>query len=346
MGGDGSPRRPYSSINEALARADELDLPAVEVRVARDLYQESVEINRHTRVRGLAEGADGGRPVIVGTFTNEGPFALHLQDLEISPAGCKEPGAVRVRHRCAATYLEDVLIQGAQDFAVRQQGGKLVASGAGIRTTRPDGEMSMAAVVLEGGVDAALQRVELSENGGGALLVQGRGTRAYVAQTAIRDNRAHPSLREPVPDTAAGYVAVHVRDGAVFEADWIRLERNEVAGLYVSDGARSRLGQCLVSRTASVERLGGHGVVVSDGVLSMRTFSISDGDVAGVVITGESPSVDLMDGEVARNVIGMVVHSPDYDYEPLIRTVEFRDNDINVQSETLAIPEPLFPLEL
>jgi len=75
------------------------------------------------------------------------------------------------------------------------------------------------------------------------------------------------------------------------------------------------------------------------GAVSLRRFLIDDADLCGVHI-GPEGSVDLQFGTVARSRIGACIPEG-YDADRVSADVHFVDNEQNLGSETLPVPEPL-----
>lgn len=82
----------------------------------------------------------------------------------------------------------------------------------------------------------------------------------------------------------------------------------------------------------------GYGVtVLPEGDAELRRFRISNNAVCGLVIA-EKGQVDLFDGEVSHNGIGVNVQDTDFVLERLTHNVVYRDNGRNLDSERLPLP--------
>lgn len=92
------------------------------------------------------------------------------------------------------------------------------------------------------------------------------------------------------------------------------------------------------------ERSGGIGVRVrADGRLDITNFSVLNCDLAGIVI-GTDGQVDLSIGRVCGHPIGVVVLPEAYDFSRLIDRVVCCDNERNLDTEALSIPDTASPL--
>jgi hypothetical protein len=74
----------------------------------------------------------------------------------------------------------------------------------------------------------------------------------------------------------------------------------------------------------------------------MERFRVRGSPLVGVQLAlgGE---VDLVEGEVVENVVGVNVQVPDYDLSRLTERVEYRDNETNLDAMSLPVPDPTAP---
>jgi hypothetical protein len=69
----------------------------------------------------------------------------------------------------------------------------------------------------------------------------------------------------------------------------------------------------------------------------MQRFLVERSALAGLALT-RGGTIDLLDGEVAFNPVGVNVDAPDYDLDRLRNQVRYHDNDLTLQA--ISLPEP------
>jgi hypothetical protein len=239
---DGSTTRPFPTIADALARAEELGYEGVEVVVSRGTYTGDLNITRPTKITG--ESKTGTK--IVGSIINNSPYGLMLDTLSISGPSTTDGvagrgGAVLVNNICASTTVSHVIITAPQKYGIAQTGGKLVLSDVKVRDTKasPGDESSGAAAYLSH-VDATFIHVVIERSGrfgirqiGGSLILSGTfifdtqtreefskaGTGIYTndgARTDISDSYVTGSLSSALIIQGVGTQA-SVRWAAIFD---------------------------------------------------------------------------------------------------------------------------------
>jgi hypothetical protein len=83
----------------------------------------------------------------------------------------------------------------------------------------------------------------------------------------------------------------------------------------------------------------GFGASADGGSIELSDFSIRSNALAGVQIT-DGGSADLARGVIANNPIGVNVQDdPDYDFGRLTQDVRFVDNDRNIDSSVVPLPD-------
>jgi hypothetical protein len=96
----------------------------------------------------------------------------------------------------------------------------------------------------------------------------------------------------------------------------------------------------IVSGTAASPELG-HGTAVGTylgAAVDFSRFVISDNALLGVQIASGG-TVDLYDGAVLRNVIGVNIQTEDFDLQRLENNVRYLENDRNFDSDSLPLPD-------
>jgi len=370
-GGDGSVSRPFPTLNDALDYAADEGLPGIEIHVALGFYAEHLDITRHTRIVGT--DAEIFLPVLAGSIHNFGPYCLEVSGLEITDAAEGPAGAVFVSHDDAFTSLSRVFILDATGFGLIQHGGKLAMESCVIDRTAPLAEPVGVAMHLSGGVQAQLQRVALTRNRGGGLVVTGAGTNVFAELLTIDGTEINPystdrrpfsrdlqigllELRLPggiMPrfDVPPGRAGLDVRKGAAFFGRLVEVVDNEYAGVFVADSAMVDLEYAYIADTRGVERSGvegpaGHNVWTGGGgVVQMRYFLVERADLCGFMI-GPGAEVDLMQGVVARSPIGVCLQATGYDVSRLMNDVLYTDNGVILEATSFLVAEPADPAGL
>ena len=333
-GGDGSLLKPFNTLAAAFANFPSGFQP-VKIFLHPGRYEGHFSITRHTWIVGLPE--DEERPVLAGSLENRGPFSLHIENLKIIDLGSGLTGGIVVNNPCASTYLREVLVEGMVGLAVIQRGGFFQAQGLTVDGTRPLSPTFSVALQLGGGVQAQLERVRLVRNHGGGLLVRGDPigppTHVFARRLTIRDTEANfLALGSPLAGTNPGTSGLDVRDGAVFEGQWVVLQDNEYVGVLVHRGGVANFLYTLVGPTHEIpccefpEAPFGHGVAaVLKGAVEMTGFVVTTAEACGVILAREG-QVDLHDGVIANNSIGICLQVPGYALSRLLDNVAFVGN--------------------
>ncbi len=363
----GSQDDPFPDLVSALAYAEDQNFPAVEMIVHPGVYHGALEITRDTRI--IGEEDVHFVPLSKGHVVNHGPFVLEIDNMGLTSTD-DVPGVIRVSHPFAATYLENVTINGALGFAVHQTGGEFQCTGLSVNRTVPFSADMGIAVQFDGGAFVELKDVEMVGNDGGALLLSDTGTEVHVTRLAISRTRANPFALDQIKEEIRGHpdydpaviqpgtCAVDVRSGAFLEGRYLRITENEYVGLIVHDLGRAVFSDSDISYTLHTRQLPdtydfAHAVAVLDrGSLDMSTFTVSHATV-GIYIDGEI-EVDLrspegMFGFVSNCYLGISLGDglpPDFDLDLLEQSVLFQDNTVKVRGAALPLPPPTAPIEL
>ena len=208
-------------------------------------------------------------------------------------------------------------------------------------TGESEDDMFGRAVDVEGEASASMLRVLIEEARETALLFSGAGVTGTLEHVTVRDTL-------PRSDGMLGR-ALQVQLGATVRAGPFRSTRQrEAAVLAASDGTAVDLVDAVVEET--LERAceettcpgagGGTGVVSLLGAhIRVERFAIRDSALAGVQIA-RGGEMDLCDGEVDHNPIGINLQVPDYDITRLSKQVWLHDNGVALDATTLPLPDP------
>jgi hypothetical protein len=380
---DGSEERPFSSVVEALNRAELQGLCGVEVAVAEGAYFGDLVITRRTLIRGST--AELASPTVIrGSVANSGPHRLTMENLIISPIG----NGIVVDHPCARTVLDNVRVVQAEGFGIHHRGGSLLAGGLTVLDTVAvsDALHEGTAVLLTCGARAVLGDVDLDNNESSALILSGPGTTVSAFDLHASNTGVHPSL--PRPGYAWG--AVHVRDDAELMVHGFDIRNNKVFGVRVEANGRARFTGSggVVRRTRTqvppgceppippsfvgwcedVLTFEDHIVVVGPNSNISHTLPVAVGpemfgglnaaafrggtlrltffestDALAGILVGENGEVDLDTGIVRHCAVGASVQVPGYDLSRLGSRVVYRDNGIDLDADPLPVPDPGLP---
>jgi hypothetical protein len=307
--------------------------------------------------RGVAIAPEGG-----GFYAISAGTRLVARDVVVvEPGGFDRGGSYGIETGGAATIeVERLLVHAAGRVGVAVEDGQATLTDATIRLTSatiedavvPDNplvESGLGVAVVRGGT---LTGSQIDVEGGRGIGV----TVALGATATIRDLRVSGTLafpRERIP----GY-AVVVCGGTRAELERVLLEDNDGAAVFAfNEGTDVTLRDVRIARTRSVPRVGGvaecggHGASVTDGAhLAMERFALEDNALAGAQVAfGDdvdgtrnplSGAIDLTNGRIARNALGVNVHDPSYDLARLTNRVEFDGNGRNVDASANGVPTP------
>lgn len=238
-----------------------------------------------------------------------------------------------LRNRTIALYAgagatisaEDLVIEDTLPFTTGELGRGVHAQlGARVDLLR---------AVIERSTDAGVEAV-------------GLGTVVSLTDVAIRDTRSE------VLEGLLGR-GLEVQDGARVTLARVALDGNRDAGIAAFGAGTSVEGldvavrgtherQCLCEGSSAGR--GGIGVIASSGGrVSFAEFEISASALGGAQIVS-SAGMDLRDGLVARNPVGVNVQVEGYDLARLTAGVTFVDNGVNLDSQALPVPDPGAPV--
>lgn len=339
---DGSEARPFRTIVEALARSEEIDACGVEVIAAPFGYAGDLVITRDTRIRGPAG--------LRGSIRNTGPHRLVVEDFDIGFSGGE---GIVVDHPCARTVLFNVNIVEVTRYGIRQRGGSLLAVRSSVRRTRstPVSLNHGSGMVLECGAHAALSQISLIGNESAGLLVTGEGTEVSAFRLTVEDNRPPDAFADP-SFGEEGWAAILVRDRARLDARAFQVGDNFYGGVLADGGGQGLFEYGTVTGTLGIDHLfpsragtgGGINIWVRhSGHLQFFEFNSSYAELVGVQIVHEGSSVDLVNGEVSYNPIGVRLFVRGYDLARLTANVRYHHNETKLAALDLAPPMPAAP---
>jgi hypothetical protein len=335
---DGSEARPFLSIGDALARAEELDLCGVEIILRRGQHRGEVVLSRHLRLRG-----DPDRRTTLtgrGSITSTGPYTLEVEDLRLMPFG-EAPGIV-ADDPCASTALRNVDVIAAKGFGVRQRGGSLHAVDVRVLDTQSEPAFVSrgTGIYVHCGAHASLWRTELAFNDSAALHIADPGTSVEANGLEVRRTGVHPTIEAGGCRWGRGVGAVQARDSASLELVDFDIRNNLHVGMVVGWDAEADLLIGRISRTRRCDSgRGGFDLISTESASARLTlFSLDHGETAGAYVEGTG-EMDLHIGWVEQNAVGAAIRAPAFDLARLRDGVIYRFNERNLQTEALPLPE-------
>jgi hypothetical protein len=191
------------------------------------------------------------------------------------------------------------------------------------------------------GATTTLRRVLFARNGTSSVLAQNAGTTLRAEDVVVRN---------PIPDPATGELGrgIDVLDGAELTADRLLIENTHEIGLFVGmPGSMATLRDLTIrgvierecAATTCPDRGLGCGVSsVLQATTRIERFVIADNALCGIQLARDGVA-DLIDGEIADNLIGANIQTTGFDVQRISDGVIFRDNGRNIDMATLAEPE-------
>jgi hypothetical protein len=216
-----------------------------------------------------------------------------------------------------------------------------------------DGLFGAGVLALDGG-RFELQRGLFRGNHHVALFAADPGTVLVAEDLQIVDTQGR------AVDGQAGH-GLELQLGAQAELRRATFERNREASLMVIHPGTTLAAEDLAVRDTleadcpTCPGRGGIGVgLYGGGTGTLARFAVGRSALCGLQLataadplTGlpypDSGTIDLQEGEVAENPIGVNLQAPDFDVARLTDRVLYRDNDRNLDTDTLPVPDTVEP---
>jgi hypothetical protein len=226
--------------------------------------------------------------------------------------------------------------------AVLLEGSTLTLSDAvveGLRGRAADGSVGYGLAVQDGG-SVTLTRVEVAEyRHAGAFF--GDAGPSRLTDVLVRDGSGSSS-----PTSGMGISAV----GASLEGSGVAVQRARFAGLLAHFDANVRVTELELvdTRPAACEPscpdAGGTALGVFQSTVALDRLDVDRAALCGLMVS-DGAELAVGSGHVANSLIGACIQQPDFDIATLTAAVEFRDNDVNLDSTALPIPSPATPID-
>ncbi len=206
-----------------------------------------------------------------------------------------------------------------------------------IHETEPKSDGSIGAgLVFVGASEVDGERILVENSRTVQVTLEGWSTGRFVDLT-VRDGLPRPS------DGSAG-VGVQAASGSRLDLTRALIERNRTFGVLVSNGAGMTSSMRDVTIVGTQENecetcsTYGSGLGVFNASATVERFSFRDNSLCGVHL-GTGGAADLSMGEVVGSSIGACVGDERYDISRLQSGVDYRDNESNLDSLALPVPD-------
>ena len=172
-----------------------------------------------------------------------------------------------------------------------------------------------------------------------------QGSSLTMADAVVRDTQSQES-------DGIGGRGLNAQQGAQVELARVIFARNRELGLMAGGDGTALLAEDMLVTDTAVSECGqdgrcaapfgmGVGSYVYAGTRLSR-FLIQGAAVCGVQVAFEG-GLDLVDGVVSHNTIGACVQVDDYDIARLTDQVAYSDNETNLETSAMPIPDPDLP---
>jgi hypothetical protein len=238
------------------------------------------------------------------------------------------------------------LLEGNLETAMFLEGGTATLEDVTIAGTRPAENSGLGGRGLEvqDGAVVTIRRLHLSDNRDVGFFVGGAG-----AEVQAEDVTVERTMSDTARDNGIGLV---VQDGASLVASRVRLAANRSAAVmtYYPD-ARVELRQAEIVDTLERECVAdscagngsGSGIVAVDSAsVLLEDFTIEGSALCGILVASGG-TADLARGEVRENLVGACIQTDPFDVMRLSNDVRYVDNETNLDSTSLPVPDPVTP---
>jgi hypothetical protein len=295
--------------NGVQATADRL---LVEGAASRGLYVSrgaSAEVSDLV-VRSTVAGGSGGGILVL----SDGSLTL------TRAAVLDTPGSGLLVGSGASATVMDMLVAGTKPSADMPYGyGVLVADRSSLDVARLRVEQAWGGVMVGASASADLTDLSLSAS-------RGENEESLVGLGLIAADASEVTLAR-----------AHI-DGARVDGILVQDASSVLTGTDVVV-ANTQRRACAAGCTEEY----GSGVVASSGAhVALRRFQISDNALCGVRVVSRG-TMDLQEGEISRNTIGSDIQSEGFDVTRISAEVAYVDNERNVNTAELPIPEVVVP---
>jgi hypothetical protein len=353
---DGTVEHPFITIAQALEQAELEGHTFVTLLVYGGVFFEALEINQDTFLYGI----EGTHPVICSTIHCNGNVHFSMRGIDIMDAPL--PGALTADHPGVRVGLNQVEIRNSDGYGIFQSGGNISLRNVLISNSKGEHRnfQSGAGAVFEDGVIIDANELTLVNNDGPGLIVRGIDTLLNGNELAV--NRNFIDIVEGVTtpeDFEDGGVfvnsggAIEISDHAEVHLSNLNMNENGFESILVTDHATLNIFNAFIRNTSDVRAVIGESDTVSKGGIGIRTrlnghaivtdFTISDNALVGILISIDG-EMDLHNGMVADNPIGVHVKPPAFDTDRLRDNVIWDNFDSDIDTAAIYVPGADDPL--
>jgi len=306
-GGDGTRESPYGSIAEAVEAASS----GTVVAVGKGIYDEAVNLPSGVILHGACVAETLVSPSEpseeFGTVNVEGRNT-GVRNLRVSG---RRIGVMLSGGPAFSIHLEDLLVEGAEVLGLLVTlGGSLSGRTMVVRDmlSRQSDDSLGRGLNVESGAKATVRRAVFERNRELGIFAATAGTELTLEDVVVLDTLE----RACAVDGCAGF---GVGDG-----------------LGALCGGRMELSRFRVSGSARCGLILAHGVYFDES--------------GNRVLCDQGGTVDLHDGVISNNAIGVNIQTEGFDIDRLTDNVIFRDNGIDLDMTDLPVPEMTVPEDL
>jgi hypothetical protein len=316
----------FRTIKEALDYAQSQNYCMVNVSAEGGTYPENLEITRPTNISPVTRV----NITITGSISNTNGHNL---------------------------YLENIVILNAQNYALFMMGnGTLTLKDFFVRATRrnPNDIKSGTAIELHDGVQGHFNHVNLENNDGVALYINGTNTRVIARGLNVFDNRIHLlAIQQQINDNSLSrYAAVDVAFGATLLVDGFCIYNNEITGVLARESGSVLLNNGYVAGTKNYQLdpekyykqyIGGNNIMTAQkGVAEMNNFESRYAESCGLF--ANDSYLKVQNGYIHHNAIGTCAFgnaSENYDITKCVLndTTHYHDNGVILDVPSVPIPD-------
>jgi hypothetical protein len=208
---------------------------------------------------------------------------------------------------------------------------------------RPSDSAAGVGIVVSEGARLTATRLLCERTHTGGVLVSDSGSRADLTDTVIRDVYV-------AENTSKGGRGIQVQLGAELGGQRVRVERVAEFGIAAVDGTTAELSDLVISNVttapcaASGCRRFAHGMAALSSTLDVARFTVEDIALCGVFVGYAglgmvAPEADFETGRISHAEIGACINLDEYDTARLSRDVDYVDNQTNLESTSLPVPD-------
>ena len=312
----------FQTIKEALDYAQSQNYCMLNISAEGGTYQDNLEITRPTKISPVTRV----NITITGSISNPNGHDLNM---------------------------ENIVILNAQDYALFMMGnGTLILKDFIVRTTRrnPNNIKSGTAIELHDGVQGHFNNVNMENNDGVALYINGANTKVIAYNFNVFDNRIHPlAIKQNINDKSLSrFAAVDVAFGATLLVDGFCIYNNEMTGVLARETGNVLLNNGYVAGTKDYEAeqgntIGGNNIMTAfQGIAEMNNFESRYAKSCGLFATDSY--LKVQNGDIHHNPVGTCVFgnpSDTYDITKCVtnNTTHYHDNLSNIEAPSVAIPD-------